>query len=38
VGTQEYKLSRGGFLKRFEKAYKPAAAAEVAPNVRCLRP
>jgi adenosine kinase len=38
VGTQEYELARGGFLERFEAAYGPAAAAEIAPNLRCLRP
>jgi adenosine kinase len=38
VGTQEYELGRGGFLERFEEAYGEAAAAEIRPNLRCLRP
>jgi adenosine kinase len=38
VGTQEYELGRGGFLERFEEAYGAAALADVAPNLRCLRP
>jgi adenosine kinase len=38
VGTQEYELARGGFLERFEAAYGPVAAAEIEPNLRCLRP
>jgi adenosine kinase len=38
VGTQEYELGRGGFLDRFEAAYGADAAAEVMPNLRCLRP
>jgi adenosine kinase len=38
VGTQEYELARGGFLERFEESYGSAAAAEIAPNLRCLRP
>jgi adenosine kinase len=38
VGTQEYELARGGFLGRFEAAYGPVAAAEIEPNLRCLRP
>ncbi len=38
VGTQEYELSRQAFLDRFRSAYGDAAAAEVAPHVRCPRP
>jgi adenosine kinase len=38
IGTQEYELGRGGFLDRFEAAYGAAASAEIAPNLRCLRP
>jgi adenosine kinase len=38
VGTQEYELGRGGFLERFEQAYGEVAAAEIRPNLRCLRP
>jgi adenosine kinase len=38
VGTQEYELGRGGFLERFEAAYGAASVADVAPNLRCLRP
>jgi adenosine kinase len=38
VGTQEYELGRGGFLERFEAAYGAGAAAEITPNLRCLRP
>jgi adenosine kinase len=38
VGPQEYELGRGGFLERFEQAYGADAAAEIGPNVRCLRP
>jgi adenosine kinase len=38
VGTQEYELGRGGFLERFEAAYGADAAAEITPNLRCLRP
>ncbi len=38
VGTQEYELGRGGFMERFEQAYGSGPAADVAPNVRCLRP
>jgi adenosine kinase len=38
VGTQEYELGRGGFLERFEEAYGAQAAAEIGPNLRCLRP
>jgi adenosine kinase len=38
IGTQEYELGRGGFLERFQAAYGPAASAEIAPNLRCLRP
>jgi adenosine kinase len=32
TGTQEYVLSRAGFLQRFESAYGADAAAEIAPR------
>jgi adenosine kinase len=38
VGTQEYELGRGGFLERFEAAYGAGPAAQLAPQLRCLRP
>jgi adenosine kinase len=38
VGTQEYDLSQREFLERFEAAYGPGAAADVAEHVRCPRP
>lgn len=38
VGTQEYELGRRGFLERFERAYGPEAASDVASLVRCPRP
>jgi adenosine kinase len=38
VGTQEYELSRGGFLDRMASAYGAAAAADIEPLVRCPRP
>jgi adenosine kinase len=34
VGTQEYTLHQGPFLRRFADAYGEQAAAEVAPHVR----
>jgi adenosine kinase len=34
VGTQEYTLHRGPFLRRFADAYGAEAAAEVAARVR----
>ena len=37
-GTQEYELGQRRFLERFEGAYGPAAAADIAPHVRCPRP
>ena len=38
VGTQEYTLGNGGFLRRLEQAYGADAAAEIAPHVRCAQP
>jgi adenosine kinase len=38
VGTQEYDLGQARFLERLGDAYGPAAVADVAPHVRCLRP
>ena len=35
VGTQEYRLSQGGFLDRVACAYGPAAAAELGGHIRC---
>ena len=37
-GTQEYELGQRRFLDRFEGAYGPEAAADIAPHVRCPRP
>ena len=37
VGTQEYLVTRSGFLDRFTQAYGDAAAEEIAPLVRCAR-
>ena len=37
-GTQEYELGQRRFLERFEAAYGPEAAADIAPHVRCPRP
>ena len=37
-GTQEYELGQRRFLDRFESAYGPEAAADIAPHVRCPRP
>jgi adenosine kinase len=33
VGTQEYELGRGGFLRRFSQAYGAAAAAQIEPHL-----
>ncbi|MGH8870028.1 MAG: carbohydrate kinase family protein [Actinomycetes bacterium] len=38
VGTQEYELSRAGFLDRLGAAYGDDAAADVEPHLRCHRP
>ena len=38
VGTQEYTLHRGEFLKRFADSYGDDAAAEIAAHVRTPRP
>ena len=37
VGTQEYELARGGFLRRFTEAYGEAAAADVEPHLAIAR-
>ena len=37
VGTQEYVVTRGGFLERFAAAYGEVAADEIAPLVRTMR-
>ena len=37
VGTQEYVVTRSGFLDRFGEAYGDEAAQEIAPLVRCAR-
>ena len=37
VGTQEYDVTRTGFLERFGDAYGDEAAQEIAPLVRCAR-
>lgn len=37
VGTQEYTITRSGFLDRVTSAYGEAAASEIAPLVRCSR-
>lgn len=37
VGTQEYVITRGAFVADVERAYGGAAAAEIAPLVRCVR-
>ena len=37
VGTQEYVVTRGGFLERFAAAYGEVAAGEIAPLVRTMR-
>ena len=38
VGTQEYQLSRAGFLDRLAGAYGDQAAADVAPHLTCPHP
>jgi adenosine kinase len=38
TGTQEYVLSRSGFLRRFESAYGAEAAAELTPHLTFPRP
>jgi adenosine kinase len=38
VGTQEYDLGRLAFLDRFAQVYGDAAAAEVDPHLKTLRP
>src|SRR5690606_7516954 len=38
TGTQEYVLSRSGFLARFEGAYGSEAAAEIASHFSFPRP
>jgi adenosine kinase len=38
IGTQEYVLSQRAVMQRFTDAYGEAAAAEVAPHLRCPRP
>jgi adenosine kinase len=38
VGTQEYVLGRAAFLDRLARAYGDAAAADVDPHLRTLRP
>ena len=38
VGTQEYELSKRGFLTRLAEAYGADSAAEIAPNLHCPRP
>jgi adenosine kinase len=38
VGTQEYVLTRDGFLERLAEGYGESAAAEVATRLRCPRP
>ncbi|GAB3592048.1 carbohydrate kinase family protein [Angustibacter peucedani] len=37
VGTQEYELGRGGFLRRFTDAYGDEAAREIAPSLGIAR-
>jgi adenosine kinase len=37
VGTQEYTVSRSGFLKRLEDSYGPEAAKDVEPHLTALR-
>ena len=37
VGTQEYVVTREGFLERFGEAYGQVAADEIAPLVRTMR-
>jgi adenosine kinase len=37
VGTQEYELARGGFLRRFTDAYGEDAAADVEPHLAIAR-
>ena len=37
VGTQEYDVTRTGFLERFGDAYGDEAVQEIAPLVRCAR-
>ena len=38
VGTQEYHLGRADFLERFARVYGEAAAADVEPHLKTLRP
>jgi adenosine kinase len=38
VGTQEYELSKSGFLRRFADGYGQPAADEVQPHLVCPRP
>ena len=37
IGTQEYEISRGGFLERFEGAYGPEARKDVEPHLQGIR-
>jgi adenosine kinase len=38
VGTQEYTLHQGDFLKRLAQAYGDDSAADIEPHLRCERP
>jgi adenosine kinase len=38
VGTQEYTLSRAGFLRRLEATYGAEAVADVEPHLKTLHP
>ena len=38
VGTQEYEVSNGEFMTRFDEAYGPAAAGEIVGHLRTFRP
>lgn len=38
VGTQEYELSRDGFLARIEATYGSDAVADIEPHLQCPRP
>jgi len=37
IGTQEYEVTRSGFLQRFTEAYGEQAAADVVPHLRIAR-
>ncbi|WP_109509963.1 carbohydrate kinase family protein [Nocardioides speluncae] len=38
VGTQEYTLTRSGFLKRLEDTYGPEAVKDIEPRLTTIRP